>query len=159
MRRAGLRLVTNTDPDIVADTHCSLCLFQEFNEIPCYHERSKPLPKLPSSAISSPISPSGHSRFFSRTSLAASDCDSATELSPTTDVPDSDVDQESTPSPRRSLRRKASPKDVTLRELKERHSQQSSLRSMKSDEELQRVYESQILAYLDGPWAELDAFI
>ena len=55
-----------------------------------------------------------------------------------------------------SLRRKTSPTATSLRELRLNHSRLSLIRSKQSEEELQRAYESQIIAYLDGNYASLD---
>lgn len=60
-----------------------------------------------------------------------------------------------TPRPRQ-LRRKVSPTGVSLRELRQKHAYQFSLKAQKSEEELQRVYEAQIVAYLNGQFPSLD---
>ncbi|KAK3116188.1 hypothetical protein LTR53_003682 [Teratosphaeriaceae sp. CCFEE 6253] len=64
----------------------------------------------------------------------------------------------STRSPGRppSLRRKISPTELSLRELRTKHSRQCLIRAKQSEEQLQRVYESQILAYLEGSFVGLD---
>jgi hypothetical protein len=56
------------------------------------------------------------------------------------------------------LRRKMSPTDVSLRELNQKQSSQTSLRQRQSEERLQQVYEEQILAYLESPLAEKGFF-
>lgn len=57
---------------------------------------------------------------------------------------------------RRSIRRMSSPTECSLRELSEKQALQMSLRQKQSEEELQRVYETQILAYLNADYADLE---
>jgi hypothetical protein len=52
------------------------------------------------------------------------------------------------------LRRKMSPTDVSLRELRAKQENQLLIRQQRSEEQLQQVYECQILAYLESPLAE-----
>lgn len=58
------------------------------------------------------------------------------------------------------LRRKTSPTHKSLRELcAEQQSKQSHLRTMQSDEQLRMAYESQILFYLEGQFADIDSIV
>ncbi|KAF2164222.1 hypothetical protein M409DRAFT_56912 [Zasmidium cellare ATCC 36951] len=57
---------------------------------------------------------------------------------------------------RRSIRRMSSPTECSLRELSEKDAWQTTLRQKQSEEELQRVYETQILAYLNADYADLE---
>lgn len=57
---------------------------------------------------------------------------------------------------RRSIRRMSSPTECSLRELSEKQAAQAMLRQKQSEEELQRVYETQILAYLNADYADLE---
>ncbi|KAK4498696.1 hypothetical protein PRZ48_009206 [Zasmidium cellare] len=50
----------------------------------------------------------------------------------------------------------SSPTECSLRELSEKQASQAVLRQKKSEEELQRVYETQILAYLNADYADLE---
>jgi len=52
------------------------------------------------------------------------------------------------------LRRKISPTDVSLRELRAKQEKQILIRLQRSEEQLQQVYECQILAYLESPLAQ-----
>lgn len=56
-----------------------------------------------------------------------------------------------------ALRHKTSPTRTSLRELREEQSRQALLGSKRSEELLQHAYESQILEYLNSPYANLDA--
>ena len=54
------------------------------------------------------------------------------------------------PSTAPVLRHKTSPKSSTLRDLRAKHSRQA-LRARRSDEQLQELYETQTLSYLESP--------
>ncbi|KAK5124360.1 hypothetical protein LTR85_001577 [Meristemomyces frigidus] len=55
-----------------------------------------------------------------------------------------------------TLKRKTSPTELSLRELRAEQSRRDRmLQAKRSEEQLQRVYESQIQAYLDGQHADL----
>ena len=56
------------------------------------------------------------------------------------------------------LRRKMSPTDVSLRELRAKQERQLLVRLQRSEEQLQQVYECQILAYLGSALAEKGFF-
>lgn len=62
------------------------------------------------------------------------------------------------PQRQHTLRRKDSPTDVSLRELRALQEQQRLVRQQRSEERLQQVYEDQILAYLESPLAEKGVF-
>lgn len=58
------------------------------------------------------------------------------------------------------LRRKMSPTAVSLRELRAEQSRRDrAMRAQQSEEQLQRLYECQIQAYLDGQFADLHSII
>jgi hypothetical protein len=64
------------------------------------------------------------------------------------------------PDDKHRLRRKISPTHKSLRELcAEQQSWQSHLHAMQSDEHLRVVYESQILFYLEGQFADIDNIV
>lgn len=132
---------------------------------------SKPLPQLPTYATST-TSSTGFSFTKSVDTVIAR-----------VSVSDSYTSSSSSEGTQRGLRRKSLPNGTNLRELNVRHSdesllkplpqpkvcqsegglrfrdaQQRLLRVQQSDERLRRLYEEQMLSYLESPLAEFDPF-
>jgi len=141
----SLRLIN--DLDTVLNHHCSLCLFFHESRTPCDHKpRTFPRP--------TPSECSDSSFYTAQTSDTIRPA-SSHSLSRTIATKAS-----SALFPRnRPLRRKISPRESSLRELRTKQSRQCLVRTKQSEEQLQRVYESQILAYLEGPSVELDCVL
>ncbi len=137
-----LRLIN--DLDKVLNHHCSLCLYFHGSKTPCDHKpRTFPRP--------TPSECSDSSFYTAQTSDTTIRSASSHSLSRTVATKAS-----SASFPRnRPLRRKISPRESSLRELRTKQSQQCFVRTKQAEEQLQRVYESQILAYLEGPSVEL----
>ena len=129
-----------TDHSKTLNHHCSICQFFHSSDQHCEHKMDRP------------PAPRSHSHFSDYSYYSA-----VTRASTPTTLPSVST-KPSTISLRgsRQLRRKTSPTEVSLRELRAKHAHQSLLRAKKSEEELQRVYEMQILAYLEGPCVSLD---
>lgn len=136
-----LRLITDLAQSL--DHHCTLCSFFHEELDNCTHggNTAKDIQRntTPFSEVS------GCTFYTARTSDSSSSMDS---YSSTSTVKPSTAP--SMPNPKRqSLRRTLSPTHYSLRDL---HQQQaaSNLRQKQSEEALQRVYESQIMEYLNS---------
>ena len=145
-----LRVVT--DFDVVHKTlgcHCIPCLHSRGMEsLQVRRMQPRLQPRTPASAISD-----------------ASYYSACTSITPTAVSPASSPDDIKTEdSPLRMLRspplrRKQSPTEVSLRELCATQKQEASLRAKQSEEQLRRVYESQIRSYLESPFGYLGSII
>lgn len=153
MQPAGLDLITYLDNTL--GHHCPLCFFLEFDNSECPHKQTR-------RDVAHP--PSNNSDLWSYNSSIASSrlfTSSKNTIRAKVSVASSDGTQP-------SLRRKRSPTGTTLRELNSQESlsrpqqfsgsQQNLLRTQQSDERLRKVYESQILTYLESPLSEFDPF-
>lgn len=124
----SLRLITDLDETL--EHHCSLCLFfHEMPDSPCEHRRNLKIPRPPSTTLTD------MSVYTAQTS------EHWTRAKPSKKPP--------------ALRRKISPTEISLRELRAKQSRQSLVKAKRSEEKLQQLYESQILAYLDDTYAEI----
>jgi hypothetical protein len=128
-----LQLITHMSAKI--DHHCSLCLFFSENDEPCKHGMG--------SSESRPSLISDNSYYTARTTDSAASRHRTVRTIP-------NIGDEHSIEARRSLRRKISPTQTSLRELRAKHSRLSFVRAKQSEADLQRAYESQIMAYLDG---------
>ena len=140
-----LRLITNLSQTL--DHHCSLCLFFHGSDGACDHRQPQQQSQIKRSAT--PFSDCSFYTARTSDSVASFSSDSS-----------SSTIRAMTPKPmlhrQPSLRRKNSPTEVSLRDLRARHAEQTLLRAKQSEEHLQHVYQSQILAYLEGSFASLD---
>ena len=136
-----------TDMDSTLETHCSLCLFfHENDSAACSHHSIKAIAPRAASVLSD-------SSFYTARS-------SETTLSARRyRHPSSITSSRSTITSRPSLRRKMSPTEVSLRDLRAKHEQQSYMRTMQSDEQLQQLYESQIMTYLNRSVVDLGSIV
>lgn len=141
-----LRLAT--DLTAMPDYHCSLCLFFNESSADCSHTPINRLPAKPSSTRSD------HSFYTARTSDSAKSTISS--ISTSTGRAKS---SRSSIAQKPSLKRKISPTEVSLRDLRARHAWQTSIRAQQSEEQLQRVYEHQIRAYLESTPPDLNSII
>lgn len=136
----SLRLTT--DKDTTIEHHCPLCLFlHDSTECDQRHHRhlnkdiSRPTSRLSDASCYSERT-TDHFAFFGSTKGLR-------------------VKVIATPPKEKPvLRRKMSPTDVSLRELRAKQENQLLIRQQRSEEQLQQVYECQILAYLESPLAE-----
>ena len=140
----SLRLITANNETI--EHYCPLCLFLHDSE-DCEYNDKKSL----NTSYSRPSSrQSDTSRYSERTVDDFAFFGSTRELR---------VKIVTTPlKAAPALRRRVSPTDVSLRDLSRKQSQQSLIRQQRSEERLQRVYEDQIMAYLESPLAEKRSF-
>ena len=135
----SLRLIT--DLDAYVDDHCSLCLFfHDSTQEGCVHHASNRRLARQSSRLT-------ESSFYTAATSKHRYSTPAPMMrgNPTT--------ARSLPQP--MLRHKTSPTEVSLRDLRAKHAQQSVIRARQSDERLQQLYESQVDAYLDSPYAKV----
>jgi hypothetical protein len=136
----SLRLIT--DLNAMLDHHCSLCLyFHDSTTSECSHKA----PDGGGGETARPQSRFSDLSFYSaHTSKTSSTASSTKTVKATVSV---------TAEPKRQpfLRRKTSPTEISLRELRALHQRQSVLRAKQSDERLQQLYEEQILEYLSSP--------
>lgn len=140
-----LRLLT--DLSTMQDHHCSLCLFFHDTDGQCKHNNFSWTQKAPSVSSDSSFYTACTSGS-TRSDASGSSIDTVKARNPVT-------------GPRRnpSLRRKTSPTEMSLRDLRTKHAEQSLKRTKKSEEQLQHVYEAQILAYLNGPFIDLGSIV
>lgn len=147
------RLITEVGE--ILDHHCSLCTFFHDDESQCEHvEGEAPNTSRPKSAFSDSSWYTARTSHSTSSLLSDSSGSSGSSGSSTSTIKARVSAQPLRRKP--SLRRKTSPTKVSLRELRAQQSRQSLLRAKQSDERLQRVYESQISAYLDGPLGNVD---
>ncbi|KAK3073267.1 hypothetical protein LTR53_005317 [Teratosphaeriaceae sp. CCFEE 6253] len=142
-----VRVQLDTKPNSSLEHHCSLCHFLYASRAACEHlHHLRPDQRRPTASETS-----DSSFYTARTSDTFYSASSGSSTSTLTRK----VSTRS-PSRRPSLRRKISPTELSLRELRTRQSRQCLIRAKQSEEQLQRVYESQILAYLEGSFVGLD---
>lgn len=143
-----LSLRLTTDDNKTIDHYCPLCLFLHDSEACEYNHNNR----FNNRSISRPCSRQSDTSCYSERTV-----DNFAFFGSTKGLRARVI---ATPPPRDKpvLRRKMSPTDVSLRELRRKHSQQTLLRQTRSEERLQQVYEEQILAYLDSPVAEKGFF-
>lgn len=126
----SLRLITEFNEEL--DHHCSLCLhFHEFRDTECKHNNRRPRSGYSESSF--------YTAQTSNSSLSSRAIKAKVSTAPI--------------RPRPALRHKLSPTAISLRELRAKHSHISLVRARQSDEQLQQLYESQIISYLDSPYA------
>lgn len=140
MRPSPLHLVTNISDEYDAESNsaCSSSLSSPTDTELCpqINDRLAHL-SHPNGFSKSSIQPSGKvkprrtSRFDDRTGALKVKVTSSTKRNP-------------------PLKRRMSPTETSLRQLWEQQLQQDSLRAKRSEEQLQRVYETQLHAYLEG---------
>lgn len=125
--------------------HCSLCLFFHDVQSTCQHPRLRPPVSRPSTQLSD-------GSFYTAPTSGANSCISAGRSSGSVQA----IVRSASTSFRQSpgLRRRSSPTDRSLRDLRIDQARRDDLRKKQSEEQLQRVYESQTLAYLNGPYAQ-----
>lgn len=138
-----LRLIT--DQTAHHTHHCSLCLF--------FHDHTTPhtsvaCPHRPSLPVARTMTPCSDSSFYTAATSDTDRSDAPTRSGPTP-PPSSPLGRGRHAFPP-VLRRRASPTATSLREIRAVQAQQGRLRAQVSEEALQRAYEAQILAYLDG---------
>lgn len=142
-----------TSPKELRGAHCARCDQAQTANHSCKQSQSPPgLPSLSFSAhsyqsISSlPRSPPSHSPVSSHGGLT----------SPTGSVASSSKDatfKNSLPSAPPTLRRKISPTETSLREIR---ANQQRLQIKQSEDQLRQLYERQTMEYLYGDYASLD---
>lgn len=143
-----LRLITDLAQSL--DHHCTLCSFFHESLDNCSHGGS---PERCIERTTTPISDfSGCTFYTAKTSESSSSSSSsmASYSSTSTVKPTNTTPTQSMPNLKRhALRRTSSPTHYSLRDL---HRQQAAtnLRQKQSEEALQRVYESQIMEYLNS---------
>jgi hypothetical protein len=118
--------------------HCSLCFY--LHDTDCPHIRPNAERAAPPSLVS------GSSYYTAHTSESTF----YREKPITVRIID-------TRKQRPNLRHKTRNSDMTLRQLREKQSQQLSIRAKHSEDRLQQAYEAQILAYLDSPLSSKDS--
>lgn len=136
--------------------HCTLCTFFHNHEESCGHKQAHSISR---SITATPFSDCSFYTAQSDISLPELDNDigSLSSRSSSSTIRASVVNYSYPMTRRRSLRRTSSPTDCSLRDLnKQQQSAQVQLRQQQSEEQLQRVYEMQILAYLNAEHADLD---
>ena len=140
----SLRLTTDNDTTI--EHHCPLCLFlHDSTDCENRHDRhinkdvSRPTSRLSDASCYSERTTDHFAFFGSTRGLRVRVIATPLKQKPV-------------------LRRKMSPTDVSLRELRAKQERQVLIRLQRSEEQLQQVYECQILAYLESPLAEMGFF-
>lgn len=133
-----LRLIDEISQSL--NHHCSLCLFLNDDVVPesCVHSNGH------DTSNRRPFTPCTEASFHTAVSTPVSESARSTASDET-----SSPNRTST-TPR--LRRRASPTHISLRDLEAEHAR-ALLRAKQSEEQLQRVYESQVLQYLNGAFA------
>ena len=144
-----------TDMDETIDNYCSPCLFlHDSPDCSNYHNNSNEHLTSSSSetSISRPTSRNSNiSTYSDRTSSNLDFFGSTKALTAHVRRPVIATSPQRKPA----LRRKRSPTDVSLRDLNLNDSRTALIRQRRSEERLQRVYEEQILAYLESPLSEM----
>lgn len=140
------RLETGASNSLAGD-YCSLCAYilggKGANDVevvrsPCDHRR--------------PHMATSDSSFYTANSARWSSSSSGTSSS---SVVRANI-RPPTPHRQPPLRRRYSPTEVSLRELSDWQANKSALRAKESEEALQQKYESQILLYLNGGFADIE---
>jgi hypothetical protein len=135
-----------TSPKELQDTHCARCDGLSTTDHSC--SQSEISPGVPSLSIAAhdypsisslPRSPSSHSPVSSHGGL----------ISPTGSEASSSRDSTS----RKTLRRKITPTETSLREIR---ANQQRLQMKHSEDQLRQLYERQTMEYLYGDYASLD---
>ena len=136
----SLRLITDFNETI--NQQCTLCLFLHDSENGvCRHKGQNDETLRPQSRFSDYSFYTAQSTDSCRRQQASHKIRARVMTAPSKKEP--------------TLRHKTSPPNVSLRELRARHSRQSLMREKQSEERLQRLYEDQILEYLESPLSEM----
>lgn len=133
----SLRLIK--DINNLLDHHCSLCQFLQNTKCRhCQHDEFLQPPTSPTACTSN-------------SSFHSSDSSDSDRSNVTVTAKITTTAQKKMPP----LRRTSSPVDISLRELRDRQLRRATILAKRSDERLRQVYQSQLLAYLDGASATL----
>lgn len=167
-----------TEHEQISELRCCFCYHTHTANEPCQQRRrprkltkSRPPPSALTSMPSPPrpnyTGPRTHNRDSARQTSAIGEHPEPVDPNRFTPVlrivptPYGSIKRETTPpsspgSPR--LRRRDSPTELSLRELRcqQQQQQQASLRTQRSEMKLQRAYESQLEEYLNGGFVALD---
>lgn len=141
------RLVSNNLTEV--DHQCTLCLFLTGQADSCHHT-IKPAAVIPREAAATPFS---ECSFYTCRSASSTLSTSSISSGSSTSTIKARICHASTSTSdlrQHALRRRQSPTELSLRELHRRQAQQSDLKERRSEEKLQRVYELQILQYLNS---------
>jgi hypothetical protein len=124
--------------------HCSLCLFLHGKDNDCQHTLPVTSLDLPRTAT-----PFSDCSFYTCRSVASTTSVTSTESDSSSSTIRAKVKAQPAVK-RHPLRRRQSPTEMSLRDLHHRQSFQLDLRQQQSEEQLQAVYERQILEYLNS---------
>lgn len=141
------RLVSGNLAEV--DHQCSLCLFLTGQADSCDHI-ARPAAVIPREATATPFSECSFYTCRSATSTLSTSSRSSGSSSSTIKARVCHASTSTSDLRQHSLRRRQSPTELSLRELHRRQAQQSDIRERRSEEKLQRVYERQILQYLNS---------
>ena len=137
------RLLRMRDEITTLERYCSICHYlHDTKDGKCEHRPA-------SQDVSRPQSRFSDFSFYT----------ARTTNSDTADIPISTIRAKISISPlarKPALRHKASPTELSLRDLREEQLRQALIRSKRSEEQLQQAYESQILEYLGSAYEHLD---
>lgn len=122
--------------------HCSLCIFFHSQDNECQHTR-------PESALARTATPFSDSSFYTCRSTASTISASSISSGSSSSTIKARV-RSITDLKEHTLRRRQSPTEMSLRELHRQQAKHTDLRRRQSEEELQAVYERQILEYLSS---------
>lgn len=141
------RLVSGNLSEV--DHQCSLCLFLTGKDDNCKHiQATAALPRS-----HTPFSEAySENSFYTCRSAATTRSTTSISSSSSTSTIKARISISSSVSDlkQHSLRRRQSPTELSLRELNQKQASQVDLRQRQSEEELQQVYERQILQYLNS---------
>lgn len=128
------------------ERHCSLCRIFERDQGGCDHTQSEPVLSMVNSESSF---------YTARTTTSVEVSASTLYRRPAVSRTVSEASF-AVPQRGRTLRRRGSPTALSLRDLDSKHMREAArMRRLASEERLQLVYETQTLAYLEGPSVDL----
>ncbi|KAF2173389.1 hypothetical protein M409DRAFT_15674 [Zasmidium cellare ATCC 36951] len=143
-----IRLIN--DMAATQDHHCSLCSFLNGQDHNCQHEKA-------SNAILRTATPFSDCSFYTAQSDVSEDDSGSLSSRSSSSTIKARIQVSKSNLKSHALRRTSSPQKCSLRELHHQHESQCQLRQQESEERLQQVYESQILAYLNSQYEDLGA--
>lgn len=124
------------------DHHCSLCSFFHEQDQSCQHKKAD-------KAILRTATPFSDCSFYTAQSDVSEDSGSLSSRSSSSTIR-AKIQVSTSSLKSHSLRRTSSPQEYSLRDLHQQQETQCRLRQQESEERLQQMYESQILAYLNS---------